>query len=659
MTKLILENKSFLVYDLETLEEMFLGSFYDPRTEKFEEFVIDSTTNNLYEIVKFYNRSSADFYVGFNNLNFDSQVMEYILENANKWSGFTSEAICKDIYKFVQKLIEDSNYGIRVPYPEWNLSVDQLDCYTILGLDNEARRTSLKAAQFNLDYHSVEEMPIHHSTKDLTQEQKELIKSYCRNDILSTYKLFTECILGDSERELYKGKNVLNLRNDLKQQFNLNCLNMSDIKLGDELLKQSYAKEIGKSVADLPKQGYFRKVINLKQCIPDYVKFESKELQNLLKSTYKTILQDQKHVSEFSFKGTDYTIGLGGGHSDNKNQIWEADEDNELIDLDVGSLYPAIIVNNEYYPKHLGIELLRIYKQRYHERIKLKPQASSNPAIAAICEGLKLQLNVAYGKMGSKDSWMYDKKVQVSVCLTGQFALLMLVEAMELNGIHVFSFNTDGITLKLHKSKKEIFEKICQEWMTLTKFTLERTDYQKIVYATVNDYIAVKTDGKIKKKGDFLTEFELWKNPSKRVIAKALEAYFIKGEDPVTFVKSQKNIYDFCIRGRAKGGTKLITVPGTTVGKLCRYYLQENGPELFKVGIGTKGQIVNANQNAPNEIGKQGIRLFNQYEKLDDYNIDYRHYIYQVFKKIDSIENTNKAKGYLESISDSKQLKLF
>ena len=41
-------------------------------------------------------------------------------------------------------------------------------------------------------------------------------------------------------------------------------------------------------------------------------------------------------------------------------------------------------------------------------------------------------------------------------------------------------------------------------WMELTQYELERTDYAKIIFSTVNDYLAIKTNGEVKKKGEIL-----------------------------------------------------------------------------------------------------------------------------------------------------------
>lgn len=680
-------NARVIVGDIETLKKLVDFGFYEPDTKKWYEFQISEHVNQLYEFASFFRKTNWDYVVGYNWIGFDAQVIQYVLNNYQNWSDCTNMEIVEKIYTFVQNLIDGQKYGAFKPYREDQFEITPLDVFTMLGLDNEARRSSLKKVQYQLDFPNVEEMPIPHNVEILNSDDIKMITSYRRNDVLSTLTVFELC-MGITEHPLYKGKNQLEQRFNIKQEFGLECLSYSDIKIGDELLKQSYAKAIGKEVWELPKKGFFRKSIKLSKAIPSYVEFKTPELQKILKDTKsKEIGQFDKHEVEFTFKGTKYTIGLGGGHSDNTSEIWEADENYRLLDLDVGSLYPAIIVNNKYFPFHLGKELLKVYEELYHKRIELKPLSKKDKKIAGIVDAIKLILNSAYGKMGSVDSWMFDKQVQVNVCLTGQFALLMLIEAFELEGIHVFSFNTDGITVKLPKGKEEVYDKICKDWMTKTNFVLEEVEYLKLIYSTVNDYLAIKKgyheaeDKKdyVKFKGDFISDFELWKNKSWRVVALSLQEYFIKGTNPVDFIKNHDNIFDFCIMARASGDLYLelqgtddyvvtqemlldggfkknekgwytdemykaacITGEGyypdykleisfisackeyvrtnplrkKKLKKLVRYYLTTDTEwQMFKRGTGSTGKDANISLHANNELGNIYVKYFNKYEK--------------------------------------------
>jgi hypothetical protein len=68
-----------------------------------------------------------------------------------------------------------------------------------------------------------------------------------------------------------------------------------------------------------------------------------------------------------------------------------------IITCDVSSMYPAGIINNSYYPAHLGVELLRTYKQLYLKRLELKPLSKTDKKAKGIADALKLTLNSFFG----------------------------------------------------------------------------------------------------------------------------------------------------------------------------------------------------------------------------------------------------------------------
>lgn len=325
-----------LVADIETLLPYTLLSFYNPDTEEWFEFEISEWKNDLYEFVKFYKKENWEYVVGYNYLGFDATIIEFILRNYSLWVDLPNLAICKKIYTRVQQYIDDQRFGAFGEFRSSDFEIMPLDVFTILGLDNAARMSSLKKVEFQLDMLNVEEMPIYHGIDVITKEQCAEVKSYCRNDVLATFEVF-KLVLGNTTHNIYKGNNQLALRFDIKEEFGIDCLNYSDIKIGDELLKKSYAEAKGCKLYELPKKGYFRKEIKLSRAIPKYVEFKTPQLQKLLKDTKsKTIGQLDKHEVEFKFKNTKYTIGLGGGHSDNTSEKWEETDNIKLVDLDVG-----------------------------------------------------------------------------------------------------------------------------------------------------------------------------------------------------------------------------------------------------------------------------------------------------------------------------------
>jgi DNA polymerase elongation subunit (family B) len=353
------------------------------------------------------------------------------------------------------------------------------------------------------------------------------------------------------------------------------------------MIKKYYCEEKNIELKDIPKKGHFRKEIKVKYCIADYIKFQTPQLKTFLKDVNSLVLGLQDDFKEsINFYGNTYTFAKGGLHTENKPEIFETDDEYEIIDWDVSSYYPAIGINNGRYPAHLGKAFLTGYKKMFDRRLELKPQAKTDKRIKGIVGALKLAVNSVYGKSSDMQSWIYDRQYTMFTTITGEFSLLMLIEAYELAGINVISANTDGVTIRIKKSLIDKMYEINTWWEQLTRYELERTDYAKIIFSTVNDYIAVKTNGEVKKKGDFLTDFELHKNKSARVVPIALEQYFINSTPVVDTIHKHNNIYDFAMRQRANRDFHFEGVSeGKTrvYNKLIRYYVSKTGEKLLKV----------------------------------------------------------------------------
>lgn len=133
-----------LIWDIETLKRLFLASFWDPLKDEWYEFEISSRRNDLYALVKFLKETHKDkYFVGFNNVKFDAQVIEYILRQYKGWYDLTVEEILYKIYRKSQDIIRDINFGGFPPYRERELNNKQIDVFKILHMDNPARSSSL------------------------------------------------------------------------------------------------------------------------------------------------------------------------------------------------------------------------------------------------------------------------------------------------------------------------------------------------------------------------------------------------------------------------------------------------------------------------------------------------------------------------------------
>lgn len=169
----------------------------------------------------------------------------------------------------------------------------------------------------------------------------------------------------------------------------------------------------------------------------------------------------------------------------------------------------------------------------------------------------------------------------------------------------------------------------------------------------VNNYCALTTSGKIKQKGIFAQDRELWKDSSMRIRALALSKYFFEGVSPEEFIRSHTNIFDFCIRARTNGKDYLqLEYPdGSSYnqGKLLRFYLtnEKSAGTLYKVygATGAKEHVA-----ASNILGNRRVAYYNiAYPKLE-FPIDYNQYIYETYRVIAAIEHNKKDSNFVDSV---------
>jgi hypothetical protein len=649
---------NILIYDIETMQELFLIGIYNPESNTYTEFEVSKDKNQLDGYMRFIEQHPEYYWVGYNNLRFDSQVIEWILRNYEDWHELTALETTAKIAQKAADIIHDANYDVFPEYREEWLTLKQIDVFKVNHYDNKNRMVSLKRLEFEMDLENIEEMPIHHTKTNMTDEEIQMTKDYCKNDVMATYE-FYKITRGQTEHPLYAEQDQIELRQNIEEEFGIPCMNYSDSKIGDEMIKKFYCQEKNIQYSDLPRKGLFRTEVKVRHCIADYITFQTPKLQEFLKTISKEKLTIKDEFKEsLEFYDNIYTFAKGGLHTENKPKIFEADADHIIVDWDVSSYYPAIIINNGKYPHHLGPEFLRGYKTMFDKRLELKPLAKKDKKIKGIVGALKLAVNSVYGKSSDMQSWIYDRQLTMFTTITGELSLLMLIEAYELAGIHIISANTDGVTILVKNASFDTMTAINKWWMELTSYELERTDYSKIIFSTVNDYLAIKTDGEIKKKGDFLTDFELHKNKSARIVPIALEQFFVNDVPVADTIRNHTNIYDYCLRQKAskdfhyEGHSKETK---TVYNKLIRYYVSNTGEKLLKVkNDNSDSTAVNVSQVEAGEWLMTVCNHLTPKHPLD--NINHAYYIERAERIIHKIQLEGKKR---KVIVNPNQLNLF
>lgn len=630
--------QSHYIMDYETLKGMFCGVFVHYKTDEAHVFIISEYQNDLVPFLAFLDQNILlkQRHISFNGLSFDSQITQAILKNRKKLLKMTAAQTISFIYDTAQDTIRKSNSREWSSYPEYKLSIGQIDVFKILHWDNANKRTSLKWAEFAMDWENVQDMPIPHTREKFTQEEVDLVANYCWNDVKATKKIYEYA------------KPLLEVRLNIIKNYGLNCMNYSNTKLGSELLLQLYCDQTGRDHRELRKTGTKRDGIPIKDIIFGYVNFKTLDLQNFLAKVNTQVIfntkSDFKHV--LKYKGSEFHIAAGGIHQCIKAGVYEADDYFDIIDCDVASLYPSIACVNQMYPAHLGKEFYQVYKNdivdvRLAE--KAKPKADRN---ISIIEGFKEAANATYGNSNSEYSWLYDPQYTMQTTINGQLMLLMLVEdLLTIPEIILLQTNTDGITVKIPKKYQSLYYDKCKAWENITSLTLEYAEYKSMMIRDVNNYISLYTDGKTKCKGAYEWEdlekhkyTHLHKNKSHLIVTKAVYNYFINNIPPEQYLQDNRNIFDYCAGVKSVGGWKVVEhvikdgIPQKNPQqKIVRYYISKRGAKLVKTHEdGREIQV---------EAGPYYQTVFNVYQKKpwSKYDVEDKYYLDAIYKEISNI----------------------
>ena len=224
----------------------------------------------------------------------------------------------------------------------------------------------------------------------------------------------------------------------------------------------------------------------------------------------------------------------------------------EYVDFDVASYYPSLILRTGIAPQQIGQQFQSIYHQWYDRRLAAKRGGDKKTA-----NSLKTLLNGTFGKLGSMWSIFYAPTEMIQVTVTGQLALLMLIEMLELHGVQVVSANTDGIVLRTRRDMAWLRDQCIAWWESVTLFETERTDYTMLASRDVNSFAAVKPDGTVKLKGAFAPPEpgpSGWPNPTGQVCVDAVVAYLAHGTPLRDTVYACQDVRQFVYVRQVKGG---------------------------------------------------------------------------------------------------------
>jgi len=363
------------IYDIEVFPNFFSYTGLCIDTKQISVFVLHESNFQYDELGKQLNKLKGQ--IGFNNVNYDYPILHWMkLNSITEYNSLNDYLYA--IYNESQRLINEKYSAIK----EKDVQIPQLDLFRLNHFDNKAKMTSLKALEIKMQLPNVQDLPLPFD-KPIKESDISNILAYNLNDVEATYQFYL------------KNLNKIKLRKKLSKKYNLNMINYPDPKIGESILLVECAKPLNTSIWELKKLRTFRKNIILKDIILPYIKFETKEFQNLLKYMNNQIVVNTKGDINYSvilinkFK---FDYGTGGIHGSIKSGIYTPNNDEIILDLDVISFYPLLAVTNEFYPAHLGKIFCDIMYSIFEER-KLYPKDTHYDENY----GCKISMNGAYG----------------------------------------------------------------------------------------------------------------------------------------------------------------------------------------------------------------------------------------------------------------------
>ena len=669
-------------------------------------YISDTDDSQLLNLVSYLNKMQAHYITnedkdtninqtpvrydlfGFNTLNYDNLMIAFFLMSFNRYDN--TKYLIKALYEFSKKIIslqddheafyQDNQVTLARKY---RLPFASVDLFKVFHLDAASARADkdtgkriklskgLKGVSINLKWYELldfklppideEEVKLYWSNKP---EYKGCTAAFINNlgiNDFDRYVLpkYVEPMLHYNKNDVFivcemirQKPDEIKLRYSIEHAFGIHVLSSARSDISKKLLTKLYSKATGLSPRDFEKKRTERTRLSFKKIIFPHIKFKTKQLQDLLESMKKVSIY-RTNKDSFStvvdFMGTKYNIATGGIHSIDDPRELRSNETYVYVHHDYVSYYPSIMISYNIAPaqvnKNKFVGLIDYLKST---RVKCKHAKPEDGMIIPgvhnniSAQALKIVINAIYGMLGFEKFWLYDRFAQMQVTINGQLMTMSLVEALELEGIHTVSANTDGIVVKVPRDKIDKFKEICEDWNKENRMSADDDYYKCYVDRDINNYYDVLENGEVEFKGQ-LDPKQYIKDLSKGfdmpIVRKAAFEYLEHNVPVMTTLRQCTDILDFCktqnvgkqfevIYDKVVNG-KIVTVHSQ---RHVRFYVSYNGVIIQKEDNVTKKRSRLASGNS--------VTILNTLDDkpITERNINYKYYYNEAYKLISPIK---------------------
>ena len=638
-----------VLIDIEVFPNFFLLGFKDYVTGKTESIEVSPYKDEREKLIEWLIKYKG-FVISFNGIYYDNVVLAFIKVEWESLNWLEPEDFCWKIKQFSDRVINSDSYWEELkPYKyvfqnQWK-DVD-LFLYWSKGL-RQSKKISLKGLAIQLGYPIIMELPYDPDTY-LTEEQIEHVKVYNLEHDLGVLNLLALAFEGKSDIPL-GNLGTIQLREIAAKKYGINAWSYDPPKIASEVLLKTYCQKTNKNVRDVRGLRFDKSAIHFNKLFSDMkFDFQSDEFKSVFYEWMNSVDTFSKEfvVVTKSDHGLKISCGIGGLHNILSNKIYTEENSYKIIDIDIESLYPRLITNfkafrfPEVLSQYVEFTTFRITETKPNiKKYKGTPEEQQWKNIDSF---YKVILNGVSGYLDMEYSWLYYPEGIMKVRCGGQLILLTIIEQCWQNDILVIQANTDGLTVKIHESKIKWFYDLVSKTEKLYDVKFEYAEYTKMIFKSVNSYMAVSKDGKVKKKGsEFLTNPDLGNSVNFLVIPKCLELYFTKGIRPEVVLNDPKkynlHIYDFCASFKTSRDYQVIW-NNQKQQRLNRFFVSKGAPYLYK--------LKNSKTKPDNMLKGWGVQIFNNYEEKDfkDYKLDNKFYLSEINKLINELESCNQIK---------------
>lgn len=337
-----------------------------------------------------------------------------------------------------------------------------------------------------------------------------------------------------------------------------------------------------------------------------------------------------------NFEGKDYDFKEGGLHLHygEDRPFYESDDRYQLLDFDFDAYYPGLLDLFDIFPKWMleaGFDIGEFYKGITKKNLEEKYSPTGDKDIREV---YKIYNNLFYGKYAETSDPLYDPRLQIKTCLSGQLVILKLIELCERAGVEVIYANTDGICARVMRGYMSKVERICEQMKKVTRINIKPVKINYMFIDGTNGYMWEMDNGYVKAKGSKFNTYLDWSNPSLSVpvVKKSISKYLLKGIPVEDTIRSCTDMLDFCTVksvGKKKGPEGMIKgkhmLGSREMPEHVRYYHSTNGETLYTILY---------DESTRKQGGADRVHeALSLPDKLPE-NIDYDYYIEEAKKRI-------------------------